>query len=481
MPYRHGVYTSEVPTAILPPANVDASLPVVVGSAPINMGDPTCVNKAVLVSTYAEAVAAFGFLYDFDNWTLCEAIWSHFVLYNMGPMVLINIIDPSNAAHKTAVSAESVVMSGDSGTVANVGALLSTVVVKVSAAIKTLGTDYTLAFDSTGKLVISRVTAGSIASGATLTVDYTYLKPSGVVNTDIIGGIDGTTGALTGLELINAVYPLYGKVPGVFLAPKWSTDSTVAAIMKAKVTNINGIFKAMALVDVPTGTVKKYSDVNAWKNTNNYTAESEAVCWPKVKLGNYQMHLSTALAGIMADTDYGNGDVPYVSPSNHDLNAVGAVLADGTAVNLGLDSAAYMEGIGVVTAINFSGGWKAWGNRTGCYPSNTDPKDSFIPCRRMMNWIANTLILTFFSKVDAPLNRRLIDTVVDSANIWLNGLTAAGYIIGGHVDFNEAENPTTSLMDGIAKFHVYVTPATPAREIDFVLEYDPTALAALFS
>ena len=314
-----------------------------------------------------------------------------------------------------------------------------------------------------------------------MTVDYTYLKPSGVVNTDIIGGIDGTTGALTGLELINAVYPLYGKVPGVFLAPKWSTDSTVAAIMKAKVTNINGIFKAMALVDVPTGTVKKYSDVNTWKNTNNYTAESEAVCWPKVKLGNYQMHLSTALAGIMADTDYGNGDVPYVSPSNHDLNAVGAVLADGTAVNLGLDSAAYMEGIGVVTAINFSGGWKAWGNRTGCYPSNTDPKDSFIPCRRMMNWIANTLILTFFSKVDAPLNRRLIDTVVDSANIWLNGLTAAGYIIGGHVDFNEAENPTTSLMDGIAKFHVYVTPATPAREIDFVLEYDPTALAALFS
>ena len=36
-------------------------------------------------------------------------------------------------------------------------------------------------------------------------------------------------------------------------------------------------------------------------------------------------------------------------------------------------------------------------------------------------------------------------------------------------------------MDGIAKFHVYVTPATPAREIDFVLEYDPTALAALFA
>ena len=481
MAYKHGIYISEVPTAILPPAHVEASLPVVVGTAPINMGDPTNVNKAVLVNTYAEAVAAFGFVYDFDNWTLCEAIFSHFGLYNKGPMVLINVIDPSKTAHKTVVAAESVVMSGDSGTVANVGALLSTVVVKVSAATKVLNTDYTLAFDSTGKLVISRITGGSIASGATLAVDYTYLKPSGVVNTDIVGGVDGTTGALTGLELINAVYPLYQLVPGVVLAPKWSTDATVAAIMKAKATNINSVFKAMALVDVPTGTVKKYSDVNAWKNTNNYTDPNEAVCWPKLKLGNYQFHLSTALAGVMATVDNDNDDVPFVSPSNHSVQSVGAVLADGTTVNLGIDTAAYMEGIGVVTAINFSGGWKAWGNRTGCYPSNTDPKDSFIPCRRMMNWIGNTLILTFFSKVDAPLNRRFVDTIVDSANIWLNGLAAKGYIIGGRVEFNESENPTTALMDGIARFHVYVTPATPAREIDFVLEYDPTALAALFA
>lgn len=42
----------------------------------------------------------------------------------------------------------------------------------------------------------------------------------------------------------------------------------------------------------------------------------------------------------------------------------------------------------------------------------------------------------------------------------------------------EDENPTTNLMGGIVKLHVYVTPPSPAQEIDFVLEYDPSYVTA---
>ena len=35
-------------------------------------------------------------------------------------------------------------------------------------------------------------------------------------------------------------------------------------------------------------------------------------------------------------------------------------------------------------------------------------------------------------------------------------------------------------MDGIARFHVYVTPPSPNREIDFTLEYDVNYLSTLF-
>ena len=87
MAYNHGVKISEVPTSILPPVQVEAAIPFIVGTAPVNMTDPTNVNKPVLCYSYDEAVAAFGYVppvedsasglkkYDF---TLSEAIYSQF-------------------------------------------------------------------------------------------------------------------------------------------------------------------------------------------------------------------------------------------------------------------------------------------------------------------------------------------------------------------------------------------------------------------
>lgn len=98
----------------------------------------------------------------------------------------------------------------------------------------------------------------------------------------------------------------------------------------------------------------------------------------------------------------------------------------------------------------------------------------------MMNWIGNTLITTYWQRLDAPLNRRLIDTVIDSANLWLNGLAALQYILRGSVGFRESENSTTDLLDGIAKFHVLVSPPPPARDIEFIMEYDAEAMTVLF-
>jgi len=36
----------------------------------------------------------------------------------------------------------------------------------------------------------------------------------------------------------------------------------------------------------------------------------------------------------------------------------------------------------------------------------------------------------------------------------------------------EEDNPLTNLMAGHVKLHIYMTPPSPAQEIDFVLEYD---------
>lgn len=486
MAYRHGVYTSEVPTSILPPVNVSAGLPVVFGTAPLHLSETMPVNTPVLCYSYAEAVENFGFVPADEvtgifAYTLSEFIKSHFALFAVAPVVLVNVLDP--AVHKVSVASESATLVDGKVTLVNNGAIKSTIVVKdqTGATTYVLGTDYEITNDTSGFTIINRLTTGTIATAtATLTISYDRLDPTAVDSADIIGGVDGTTGKLTGLELINEVFPRFRLVPGQVLAPKYSADSAVAAIMKAKVSNINQHFKAMALCDIPTGTVTKYSEAPAWKNTNNVMDPLQIACWPKVKLGAEQYHLSTQLAGLICKTDADNSDIPYTSPSNKSLQMDSTVLESGEEVWLAPDTAAYLNGEGVVTALNFIGGWKAWGNRTAVYPANTDPKDSFIPVRRMFNWIGNTLTLTFWQRLDFPLNRRQIETIVDSANIWLNGLAAQQYILGGRVEFLETENPTTDLMDGIARFHVYVTPPSPNREIDFILEFDPAYLETLF-
>lgn len=482
MAYRHGVYISEVPTSIIPPVRTTAGLPFVIGTAPINLADVTNVNKPVLCYTYQEAVEAFGYSDDWANYTLCEFIYSHFALFNVSPVVLVNVLDP--ATHKTSKTDESYTFSATVQAVKlqNKGVLLNTVVVKSTAAepeTYVLGTDYALGFDEDGYAVITRLSSGGIGEASGIKVTYDYLDPSLVEADDIIGGVDATTGDYIGLELIDKVFPKFGLVPGMVLAPGWSDDPEVAAVMVAKASNINSHFKCIALVDVPEE-VEKYSDVSEWKNQNNFIYERQVVCWPKIKLGTKEFHLSTQLAGVMCKVDSQNDDVPYVSPSNKSIQANGAV-ANGKEVALGPEQAAYLNGQGVVTALNFIGGWRAWGNRTGAYPSMTDVKDTFIPIRRMFDWIGNTLVLTFWQKVDYPITRRLVETIVDSANIWLNGLAARQFILGGRVEFNRDENPTTDLIDGIIRFHVYVTPPAPAREIDFIVEYDPQYLETLFA
>jgi phage tail sheath protein FI len=316
-----------------------------------------------------------------------------------------------------------------------------------------------------------------------LVISYTKLNPDAVNSDDIVGGIDVTTGETEGLELVSKIYPLFRLVPGQILAPGWSGDPVVAAVMHAKTKNINGVFQATAIADIPTtGTaaVKQYTQAPAWKNDNNYVDEQLIVCWPKVSLGGKQFHLSTQLAGICCQTDAANDDIPYVSPSNKSLQANAAVTADGKEIYLDLSQANYLNGEGIVTALNFIGGWKAWGNRTGAYPGITDIKDTYIPVRRMFNWIANTLILTHWQKVDGPITRRFVESLVDSANIWLNGLAAREMILGGRVAFLEEENPTTDLLNGVFRLHYYVAPPAPAENIEEVIEYDTSYFKSLF-
>ena len=94
----------------------------------------------------------------------------------------------------------------------------------------------------------------------------------------------------------------------------------------------------------------------------------------------------------------------------------------------------------------------------------------------MFTWWANTLVLTYFQKVDDPCNYRLVENIVDSENIRGNSFVARGICAAAKVEFIASENPITSILNGKIVFHIHLSPYVPAEDIEFVLEFDPTAI-----
>ena len=232
----------------------------------------------------------------------------------------------------------------------------------------------------------------------------------------------------------------------------------------------------MCILDISATSAKKYTDVAEIKTSNGFTSEYAISVWPKVKYAGNIMHYSTVLAAEMCYMDSENSDIPALSPSNKTMPVQGACLDDGSDVLLDENQANALNSQGIVTAIPINGSWRVWGNNTSCYPSNTDPKDRWISVRRMFNWQGNTFIKTYFDKVDNNANYKLIESIVDAENLRGNSLVAQGLVAGMKLEFIEAENPVTDIMNGKIKFHQKFSPFTPAEYIENVLEFDPTLI-----
>jgi phage tail sheath protein FI len=227
---------------------------------------------------------------------------------------------------------------------------------------------------------------------------------------------------------------------------------------------------------VDTETVTKPQDVNDWKNTNNIVFPRQECLFGNPTLmdasGKKKFHFASQQGPLIqwTDTYRGNG-LPYFSPSNKTLRMNALLLADDTEIDVSLFDANMLNSQGVITALNWIGGWRSWGNRTAAYPANSDVKDMFIPVRRTFDYVGNTIVLTIWQKVDEPGNRRLIDAVVNSLQLWLDGLTNSEALLGARIEFRHDENPTTEILNGHYVFHVYFAVPTPAEWLDFRLEY----------
>ena len=482
MAYNHGIRIEEQATSIVAPITGSAGLQVVIGTAPINLAkDPYSVTNVPLIAySFSEAASQLGYSDDFKKFTLCQSMDASFRIFNVAPIIFINVLDPKK--HKKDNTEASVNVVAKQAKLEEGGILLDTLVVKDGATTLAKNEDYITSFTDDGKVLVSLIEGSSHAGASTLTVKSTSIDPSAVKAKDIIGGYDAATDKESGLELIRQVYPRFNMTPGLLLAPGWSQIPEVGIVLGSKCSEINGVFSCECVLDLDSSSTgaKKYSAVGEWKNKNGYTNKHSVVLWPQVKVGKKQYAFSAIFAALTAYTDASNDDVPNLSPSNKMAKITGLVLDDGIEVTLDQNQANLLNSQGIITAINVNG-WRTWGNNTAAYPGVTDPKDRWFCCRRFFSWWGNSFIMTYFQKVDDPANYRLIESIVDSENIRGNSYTSQGKCAGAKIVFEEKDNQITDILNGKIKFRQYLAPYTPAEDILNVLEFDPSMLAAAIS
>lgn len=476
--YNHGVRTTENATSMSVPQKIATGLQVVIGTAPVHiLKNPSAVtNTPVLVEKYEEAVEKLGMSTDWDKFSVCQSIDANFSKLGTSPVVVINVLDvDTNKEALTAITWDATTnkeYTFDSDLV-----IRKSIEVKSGTNKLAEDTDYVISVASDNKITISLLSTSTYYSESSLSitgnkVDFT----DQTMTSQVIGGYSSTTGKNKGISCVNDVFLIHQLVPGQILAPGYSQKPTVAAALCAAAVNINGEFTAQALIDLPSDTVTKCEDLPTAKTTIGVSSSIATLLWPKVKRDGKIYAYSAWLAALSVNVDSENGGLPSASPSNKALGIDAVVLADGTEVVIDKRNANnYANAYGIVTAINWNG-FRSWGNNTAAYPITVDPKDRWICVRRFFSWYRNRLLVLYSQKVDEPTNPRLPEAICDSENIWFNANKANMGIAGGKIEYRAEDNPIENILAGSVKFNIKIASYTPAEDIQFVIEFDPSIL-----
>lgn len=474
MAYKHGAYGELEPsTDTLPPSGV-GTLPVYIGTAPVQqLANAAAVNVPIIINNYEDSVAKIGYSDDWNTFTLCEAVYAHFKnrIQPIGPIIIINIMDPE--VHSSPETVEVTIING----VAYIDAPAVLESIEVAGAIR--GEDYEAIYTTDGRVKLAALPGKTIASPASVT--YNKMDVSTVQPADVIGG--NLAGNRTGLAVIDLIYQKLNQIPTLLAAPGWSQIKEVKEAMITKAQKINGHWDAVVLADLDaSSSVGTIAQAIAWKETNGYTDVPLKVGWPKASSAGRTFWASTLMGVRMQQTDFANNNVPYESPSNKRVDATSTVLADGTEVNFDELQANELNAEGITT-FNFRDGmWVLWGPHNANYKHGVEikPENVFDASIRMARYLTNTFQKNYGKDVDGPLNRSKVDTILNDAGIWLNGLVADGYLLSASINFNETSNPVSSMVEGDFIFDVKNTNTPVTKSLSFRVRYTTEGLDVLF-
>lgn len=474
--YLHGAY-SRIQSVGTKVATKSLNAIVYVGTAPVHTiaGGSANVNRPILVNNIAEARKYFGYSEEWDKYTLCEAMHAHLENKGVGPLVMINVLDP--AAHR-AEEGGSANLTPENGrvTIANAGDIILD---SVDVTGKTKGTDYAVQYDFKKQvLTISEITPGGLGAEA-LTISYDSVDASKVDDSAVIGASDGA-GLNTGIFAIKNVYQETGFIPSFMLAPGFSSIPSVHSAMIANSQKVNSHWDVYVMADLPIVDEEAeqvtLANVNTWKNANGYTNSNETVYFPLAKgTDGHIYHLSVLAAANLQELLSVQDGVPYKTSSNTECAIISNLYLGAESEGRVFDDALINNALnrnGIASAAYVGGRWVIWGCHSADYTyENGDHLNVSETNRMMLYYISNDFQHRRTRNVDKPLTANDIKTIVAEEQTRLDALVKIGALTYGVVSLNAEADAGSDIMNGDYAFTFNVTTTPLAKSLTAIVNW----------
>lgn len=473
--YLHGAY-GQTQAAGNRVAAKCQNVMVLVGTAPVHtvVDGASNVNVPILVHDIAEARRHFGYSESWGDYTLCEAM--HMFLENkaVGPLVLINVLDPEK--HKG--EAGTVSLTPNNGII-TIAAAENIVLNSVKVGDLVLNTDYVMSYNFQKKsITIKEVLTGGLGDGA-IEITYNTVDPSAVTENDVIGASDGN-GLNTGLYAVKNVYQLTGFIPSFLLAPGFSSIPAVHAAMYINSQKINSHWDAWMFVDLPIvdseGAAITLDSAHTWRKANGYTKENETVCFPMIKGTDGKLyHMSVVRAANFAELLLANDGIPYHTASNTAAPVIGNLWLGEENKGRVYDDEMINKKLcqhGIASAAYIGGRWAMWGAHAADYDTeNKNEVNVSETTRMMLYYISNDFQHRRHYDVDKPLSANDVASIVADEQTRLDALVKIGALTYGVASLNADEIARSDMLNGDYVFTFNVTTTPLAKSLTAIVNW----------
>ena len=494
--YLYGAY-GHIGETVAQSAVQAGTTPVYIGTAPVNLvrgfADAGVINEPIKLSNMIDAQRKLGYAADWGTFTLCEVMNAHFnnTLGNIGPIYVINVLDPSAGKHRKATeTTKQLSFTGGRAEFASSTIILDTLTIAMSeGGDYAEGTDYAVDYNFTkGTVIITSLIEDSPLTG-TLTASFYEVDDSTIEDDDIIGGVTAG-GEYSGLSSIALLYPEQFAVCNLIAAPGWSQSPAVYNAMLTTSQKINGHWDAFVVADLPLvdGSAQAVDTITkaiAWKKNNAFTGERSKVYWPQGidNLGNIY-HLSTLAVVELMRADFSHNSVPMETCGNKAIPIIKQYFgANATNRGFSQQEGKELTQNGISTAVAWGGEWVLWGDHTAAYTygADVDPRAIFDVSMRMLMHITNDFQREWSPRIDEPMTRALKDEIINREQEKLDVYVSMGALLGEpQIVFLESENSTTDIMNGDFRWDIAVTPTPPLKSASVYVAYTDAGFSVYY-